>query len=212
VIGFDRQSLVARLEKLSAPWRTLFALSCAERLFPLYKAFSEKTMQGAPIGLRSTLDDLWESVAKGLTGVKQPFLDEYESLIPSDDVERTDRTRLDALADDAVAALAYTCQCQLTGETQNAVWAAERDYEAVDYIAHTLGGIDFKGPEEEEAILRTEYVQAELHHQLRDLTELEQAARDEENPELVVERLRFRAKFEGMTLTPLAYRLLLINR
>jgi hypothetical protein len=67
-----------------------------------------------------------------------------------------------------------------------------------------LGAIEFKGPQSEAAILETEYVQAEIQRQLRDLAELDRAARDEKAIEQVVENFRNRAKSEGMTLVPIA--------
>jgi uncharacterized protein YjaG (DUF416 family) len=198
VIAFDRQLLQDRLEKLDPLCRTLFALSCAERLFPLYKAFSEKAVQAAPNRLRSTLDHLWEGARRKKTPHAEPFLEEYESLLPGEDAKWMP---LNPLAENAVTALAYACQ---SGEAENAAWAAVQDYEAVDYIAHTLGGIDFKGPEAEAAILRTEYVQAEIKRQLRDLAELEHAARDGKGIENSVEPLRRQAEWEGMTLVSVA--------
>ncbi len=200
MVAFDEQALKERLEGIGARWRLLFAVSCAERLFPLYKFFSERTRQGAPNRLRSTLDQLWESVRRGRTGGEQPFLDEYESLIPGDEVEQSKRTLLDPLAEDAVAALAYACQCQVTGQTENAVWAARRGYEAVDYVAHGLEGMDYGTPETEKAILKKDYVQAELQQQYRDLDELERAAREGTRAEQVVETFLSRATSEGKTL------------
>jgi uncharacterized protein YjaG (DUF416 family) len=200
MVTFDEQVLKERLEGVGPRWRLMFALSCAERLFPLYKLFSERTRQGATNRLRSTSDQLWESVRRGQTGGEQPFLVEYESLIPGEEVERSKRTLLDPLAEDAVAALAYACQCQVSGETENAVWAARCGYEAVDYIAHGLEDMDYDTPEAQAAILKKDYVQAELQRQLRDLSELERAAREGIRAEQVVETFRRRATSEGTAL------------
>jgi uncharacterized protein YjaG (DUF416 family) len=196
MIAFDEQALKARLEGVAPGWRLLFALSCAERLFPLYKLFSE----GTPNRLRSTSDQLWESVRRGQTDGAQPFLDEYESLIPGEEVERSKRTLLDPLAEDAVAALAYACQCQVTGEAEDAVCAAQCGYEVVDYIAHGLEDMDYDTPEGQAAILNKDYVQVELQRQLRDIGELERAARENTRMEQVVETFRSRAASEGKTL------------
>jgi uncharacterized protein YjaG (DUF416 family) len=200
MVAFDEQSVKERLEEIGPRWRLLFAVSCAERLFPVYKLFSERTQQGAPNRLRSTLDQLWESARREETSREQPFLNEYEALIPGDDVERSKRTLLDPLAEDAVATLAYACQCQVTGETGDAVWAARRGYEAVDYVAHGLEDMDYDTPEAQAAILQKDYVQAELQRQLRDIGELERAAGERRGTEHVVETFRGRAMSEGMTL------------
>jgi uncharacterized protein YjaG (DUF416 family) len=198
VIAFDRQKVLDRLERLSPPSRTLFALSCAERLFPLYKAFSAKRAHAAPNLLRSTLDRLWDAARLKETPNVKPFLDEYESLIPGEDAEWMP---LNPLAENAVAALVYACQSE---EAQNAAWAAVQGYEAVEYIAHTLGEIDFNSPGAEIAILGTEYVQAEIQRQLRDLAELECGTRDEKSTEHSLATFRDRAQYEGMALVPFA--------
>ncbi len=200
MVAFDEQALKEQLEGVGPGGGRLFALSCAERLFPLYKLFSERTRQGVPNRLRSTLDQLWESERRGQIGGEQPFLEEYESLIPGEEVERSKRTLLDPLAENAVAALAYACQCQVSGETENAVWAAQCGYEAVDYIAHGLEDMDYDTPEAQEAILKKDYVQAELQRQLSDLNDLERAAREGTRAEKVVETFRSRATTEGTAL------------
>lgn len=199
MVEFDQQLLKDRLDGVSPRYRTLFALSIAERLFPLYQSFFEKTGRGRPNYLRSTLDHLWELALRGQTGHEEPFLSDYEPLIPGEDAKWHP---LNGLADDAVAALAYACQCQLTGDTESAMWAAERASEAVDYIAHTLEGMAYDTPEARAAILRKTYVQTELQGQLRDLAELENAARGGSGIERLVETFRNRAKSEGVALVP----------
>lgn len=199
MVKFDRHLLKVRLEQMSPRCRTLFALAVAERLFPLYRAFSEKTERGRPNYLRLTLDHLWELALQGQTGHEEPFLSDYESLIPGEDAQWSP---VNPLAENAVAALAYACQCQLTEDTESAAWAAVQGYEAVDYIAHTLEEIDFEGPEGEAAILESEYVQSEIQRQLRDVEELEDVAPDGSGMERLVEPFRDRAKSEGMALVP----------
>ncbi len=200
MVKFDRQLLKDRLEGVSPRCRMLFALSIAERLFPLYQSFCETTGRGRPNYLRSTLDHMWELALRGQTGYEEPFLSDYESLIPGEDAEWNP---LNGLADDAVAALAYACQCELTGDTQSAAWAAERGCDAVDYIAHTLEAMPYDTPEAREAILKKEYVQAEIKRQLRDIAELENVACDGLGIEHVVETFRNRAASEGVALVPL---------
>jgi uncharacterized protein YjaG (DUF416 family) len=175
----------------------LFAFAVAERLFPLYQSFFERTGRGRPNYLRSTLDHLWELALRGQTGHEEPFLSDYESLLPGEDPQWNP---LNGVADDAVAALAYACQCQATGEIGYAVWAAERGYAAVDYVAHDLEGMDYGSAEAEVVILNKEYVQAELQRQLRDVAELENVPLDGSGMERLVEAFRVRAISEGLTL------------
>jgi uncharacterized protein YjaG (DUF416 family) len=200
VVKFDRQLLKGQLEGVGPRNRALFALSCAERLFPLYQLYFEKTGCGRPSYLRSTLDHLWELALRGQTGHKELFLNDFESLLPGEDPAWNP---LNGLADDAIAALAYACQCQATGEIENAVWAAERGYAAVDYVARDLEGMDYGSAEAEAAIQNKEYVQAEIKRQLRDVAELVNVTRDGSGIERVVESFQNRAKSEGMTLIPI---------
>jgi len=197
VVKFDKKLLTTRLKTVGPIGRMLFAWSCAERLFPLYESFCEKTRRGRLNYLRSTLDHLWELALSEQTGHREPFLDDYESLIPGEDDKWTP---LNPLAENAVAAVAYACQCQLDGKSESAVWAGVQSYEAVDYLAHTLEGIDFNAPQAEAMILSKDFVQAEIERQLRDLAELQTAARAGGGIAHVGESFRERAKSEGMTL------------
>jgi uncharacterized protein YjaG (DUF416 family) len=184
----------------------LFSLAVAERLFPLYQSFFEKTGRGRPNYLRSTLDHLWELALRGQTGHKESFLSDYESLIPAGDLvprSEVDSHPLSGLAEFAILALASACQCQLLGDSESAVCAAESGgYAAVDNIANSLEGMDYGSREAEVAILQKDYVQAEIQRQRRDVTELENVARDGSGIERLVETFRGRAKSEGVTLVP----------
>jgi uncharacterized protein YjaG (DUF416 family) len=206
VVKFDRHLLKDQLERMSPRCRMLFALVVAERLFPLYVLYNEKTARGRPNYLRSTLDHLWELALRGQAGHKEPVLNDYESLIPAGDLvprSEVDSHPLSGLAEFAILALASACQCQLTGDSESAVCAAESGgYAAVDNIANSLEGMDYGSPEAEVAILKKDYVQAEILRQRRDVTELENVARDGSGIERLVESFRGRAKSEGVTLIP----------
>lgn len=199
MVKFDRQLLKDRLEGINPLSRLLFAVAVAERLYPTYKLFFEKTGWGSADYLRETLDHLWESAFRGQIGLEEPFVSDYESLFLGEGAEWSP---LNPLSENAVVALTYACQCQQAGDAENAAWSAVQGYEAVDYLAHTLGKIDFNAPKAEAKILQTEYVQAELQRQLRDLTELEKVSRDGSGVESVVETFRDRAASEGLTLLP----------
>jgi len=201
MVAFDEQSLKCELTGITPIGRVLFALSCAERLYPLYELYAEKTGKNNRACVRSTLDQLWQSARGEQRTSEQSFLEEYESLVPG---ERAQWTPLNPLAENAVDAVAYACRCQSTGETENAVWAAVQGYEAVDYIAHTLQGIDFNEPGAEHVILKTEYVQTELQRQLRDLAELESVSDVATQIDNVMKTLQNRAKAEGNEFVSLA--------
>jgi Protein of unknown function (DUF416) len=200
MLVFDEKVLTERLKGMDPLCRTAFALACAERLFPLYALNSARSSRGAPGRLRSTLDENWGRLIKGGTACEQPFLQEYDYLLLEPEAEGAQADPLGPLAEDAVAALAYACRSQVTGEPANAMWAARRGYEAVDYIAHTLEGMDYDTPEGEHAILTRRYVQMELRSQLRDIEELARVSNDRQNVVALVEKLRKRASDEGSTL------------
>jgi len=131
----------------------------------------------------------------------QSFLDKYESLIPK---ETAIWTPLNPLAENAIAAVAFACRCQLTGGAEHAVWAAVQNYEALDYIAQQLQSIDYMSADAERALLNTEHVQAELGRQLRDLAELTNAAVDRISIGKIMRHMRRRAKSDGNNLVPIA--------
>lgn len=201
MLTFNQQELERRLGNLSLLYRTLFSLLCSERLFPLYDLYSKSASDAQPALLRSTLDRLWESIVQAKPIFDVPFLREYKSLIPGEDA---DWTPLNPIAENAVAALAYTCQAN---EPENAKWAALQGYEAMDYLAHTLGKIEFNRPENELLIMNSPYVQVEIFRQLRDISELETLAHNSENEESAIGIFHNRAALEGTALVPIAARL-----
>lgn len=171
---FDRSTLKIRLENLAPQCQTLFALSCAERLMPLYKAFCDESGRGHWEYLRSTLDRLWDESCSGATGQEDKlFLENYEDLIPGDSVPRPDRTMLDPLAENAILALESAYEHLVSHDSEKAIWAASQAYEAADYMAHNIADVDFGEPKAERLILENKLVQNELEQQLEDLVELE---------------------------------------
>src|SRR6185312_12371686 len=116
--AFNRSLIKLRLENLAPRCRAIFALSCAERLMPLYKAFCDASRRGQWEYLRSTLDRLWDQLQSGTRAHEDEFLKDYESLVPGDNVLRLERTMLDPLAENAVLGLASACECLLSGDSE----------------------------------------------------------------------------------------------
>ena len=191
MFAFERDAIATQLDTLSPTCRCLFAVSCAERLYPMYAVYHTHSGKGNPTLLRSALDELWMCLLRQEKCAEPTFVGEYESLIPNED---TAWTPFNPLAENAVAALAYAYQCAATGDTKPALWAAVQGYEAVDYVAHTLEEIEFEGSATETRILDNEHVQREISQQLRDIKDLE--AEDIDVPKLAV-TLRKRAVSEG---------------
>lgn len=194
IVKFDEGNLQSRLKALRPRSRRLFALSCAERLFPLYQAYRDRAGRGNPRRIRKALDELWRAVSLDRKCESRGRAGEYESLIPDEDSRWT---AINPLAENAVAALVYAIRCHVSKDCENAAWAAVQAYEAADYVAGTLKEIEFSKPGAESAILRTPWVQGELQSQLRDLAELERDVGDWKETVAII-RARARSQSQGL--------------
>lgn len=168
VVSFDQAALLRRLESLGIRSRVSFALACAERLFPFYVQFNEATGQGDPNALRMALDRLNGDLAGATLTVSalSRLISQCESLVPVEDDSWTDWS---ACAQNAAAATAYVLRCRLSGDAQDAVWAAVQAYEAADFVVTTALNIDFNVPGAEDIVEVDHLVQRELATQDRDL-------------------------------------------
>jgi uncharacterized protein YjaG (DUF416 family) len=202
MIVFDQQLLKDRLRLLGCVRQSLFALTCAERLFPSYDLYQEVTGRGDSNRLRCALDCLWKTVLQSETSTSLDELnklDEYELLAPGED---TPWNSLNPVAENAVAAVIYAYRCRLENSVENAVWAAVQGYEATDYVAHTVNQIEFSTPGAAAAILKEELVQNEIARQVRDVTALELSGDDPAELARLSRQLRERAVSEGRSRIP----------
>ncbi len=222
MLTFDADSLRRRIRSLDKLRRFLFALACAERVFGPYRYYSRQSHRGCPHLLRSTLNNLWELAIERRIGNREPFLDEGERLIPLSVMQADEETeeaalykephKLDFIADDGVCALLYACRCELRGDIESALWAAQRDYELVCSIAINLdkhakrkiNRILAKRPDlsESDLLVQVDYVQEELQQQMADLQDLTRLQGGENYPQLV-KRLRVRAQRRARALQSL---------
>ena len=194
---FDKNSVKKRLTLLPINLRILFAVTCAERLFPAYERFSAKTGSGNVDFLRRILDKLW----MGLLGVQ-----EYSDQIIAADLQHCmllvpkesdgEWSNEQAWAEDAVACLAYSLRTRISGDAQEAVWAAGRVYEAVGYYVLHASGNSFKLPNDEVRVLDHPLVQAELVRQERDMSELLSFVQSPENIVAAVNSFKLRSRLE----------------
>jgi uncharacterized protein YjaG (DUF416 family) len=195
IIHFDERELVAKLNELPDELRAAFAASCAERLLPAYAKFAARTGRGEAAALTAILTRLWHDLGGNpmTDSERQAQIDACMKLIPrEDDGEWVPEQ---AAAEDAGAAVAYALRCRLTGQAQEATWAARRAYEALDHYVINRANIDTNEPGAEHQVRSDPLVQAELQRQQRDLSELH-ASRDAGGTEAMM-RLRDRAKQEG---------------
>jgi uncharacterized protein YjaG (DUF416 family) len=194
---FDENRIKGSLTKLPIKLRILFAVTCAERLFPAYERFSAKTGGGNVDLLRRILDKLW----MGLLGVQ-----EYSDQIIAADLQHCmllvpkesdgEWFNEQVWAEDAVACLAYCLRTRLSGDTQEAAWAARRVYEAADYYVLHASGNNYKLPDDESRVIEHPLVQAELRRQERDISELLSLVPSQENIMTAVNGFKLRSQVE----------------
>jgi len=159
---YDEPKLVRRLSQVSLKGQAAFAAACAERTFPLYERYAALTGQGNQAQLRAALDAAWKAVG---TEVSREDLARWRkvagALVPDDeDPGWIDET---AYGQNGAAAIAYTLSTHLTGNPQDAGWAARQLYEAADYAAQRqLGDLDINDPRAEDALRATLVVQEAL--------------------------------------------------
>lgn len=168
-LRYDEDLLGERLDHLDDWGRAAFALACAQRLLPLYLKYCDVAQTGDPGFAMKAADDLWRSL-------RSPTLsrDELErvaarseELVP--DGQAVGVTVWHWYAMDAMAAVAYAAQAQLTGETDKAVWAARQAHEAAALYVRRRDRLNLRSESEAALLDRDPVVQEELSRQDRDL-------------------------------------------
>ena len=128
---YDEHALLAKLELLDRRAKTVFAVSCAQRLFPLFERYAPAVRAPA---LSERLAEIvaagWDLAATPM-GEVQRMEAEATSMVPDEDDDGW--VRESAYAQNAAAAVAYAMGAWRTDDPQQAVWAATQLYEAADY-------------------------------------------------------------------------------
>jgi len=190
--------MLNRLSGMPRPLRVAFAGLCAERLLPAYVRFSEEARRGNPGELAGILDHLWTDIEAGavVPADIDSRLEKSMALVPGeDDVPWVESQ---AAGEDAAEALVYALRCCKTGDGQDAAWAAECVYEALDNFVINELNLDMNSPGAGDHVLSHPLMQAELARQQRDLEEL--SATDGQLTAEVVRCLRARAREEAKIL------------
>jgi Protein of unknown function (DUF416) len=189
LIKYEEGRLRERLDELSGPRRTMFAAACAERLLPLLAAHDRT----AAAWFRDTLDSVWRASSEppGDAGLLQTLAAEALERIPDEDAARPISF---AVAENAATATVYAVRTALSGDPQDAVWAARQAYDALDVVVVESRDIDINAVDAELEVLADELVQDELLRQQRDLETLgSESASDVK----IAAALRARAREEG---------------
>jgi uncharacterized protein YjaG (DUF416 family) len=171
--SYNEQALIERLREIPAESRVAFALLCAERLLPSYQAFHEATGKGSFAALACISERLWKDISGERMTIEEVSaqLQACMELIPGE--EDTPGSPLQVYAEDAASALAYALRARLSGESQEAVWAARRAYETLDHYVIQHDEIDPNEPQAEEHVVHHPLIQVELIRQQRDLDDLQ---------------------------------------
>jgi hypothetical protein len=197
IIRYSREQLIKNLDQLSRSLRVIFAAACAERLLPAYFTSWALTGNGNPEVLARILARLWEDVAGNPmteTEVKAN-ISTGMNLIPVDYHEPWFVEQ--ASAEDASAAVVFALTCRQNGNSQEAMWSAQRAHSAIDQFVIDREHIDVIPRGARERILAHPLIQAELARQRRDIDELLAAAAADADVRQTAERFRARAKAEA---------------
>lgn len=192
---FDEKQLLQKLEQLATNHRVAFAAACAQRQLPCYQRFSAKTGIGDFTALENMLESLWKDLNGNpiLEKEIETKIDACMQLIPQEDLRQWENGQ--AYAENAAASLVYALRCRQTRKSEEAIWAAQRAYEALDNFVINTENIDTNIPGEELHVLSHPLIQAELGRQQRDLDELHRGV-------VTVQRLQERAKAEAADFLP----------
>lgn len=125
---YDETEIAGRLVALLPAARALFACACAERLMAEFRWFCDTSGSASFNAVREALDTAWfPGGAAGVAGTG-----EVTALVPGD--EEGELSLGSAVAQNAVASVAYALEVRQAGAVQMAVWAARQLYEAADTV------------------------------------------------------------------------------
>jgi len=141
-LRFDKQRLLADLNRLPVELRVAFACACAQELMPCYVAYCAKLETGEAEAryLVTALEQLWDDLVdpKMDTGTVAQMAERALALVPQDDFAWSLGV---PYAMEAAAAATYALQTRCKGDSQAAVWAAQCVYNVLDaYVIHVALG------------------------------------------------------------------------
>lgn len=163
---FDEEALLQSLLASTLQQQAAFALAAATRQLTSFERVAR--LQGWPFSNepRSITVDLWNVATTKLhvDATKwRSTLEDIFSWIPTEDDESWNIQF--AFVQDCLYSLCYCVRLILSGDPQEAVWAAKSAYEAADQAAIRVLHVDISRPEVEHEILAHGIVQRELKRQ-----------------------------------------------
>jgi hypothetical protein len=131
--AYDEDEIAARLSATPVTARALFVCACAERLMATYHWFCDVSGSGSYRTVREALDSAWT-----VDDVKPKGERDISALVTEDE---DDPALGSAVAQNAVACVAYAVGVRENGDVQKAVWAARQLYEAADSVVQQGGAV-----------------------------------------------------------------------
>jgi Protein of unknown function (DUF416) len=198
MLRYDEPTVKQRLGSGSARARTLFAALIAERLFPLYELFAQRSGQGDVARLQEALDAAWAAVDGAFVDPAElaRLQDVAETLVPAEDEDWVPES---GYAQNAAAAVAYALRTRVTDDVEEAVSAARQPYDFADYVVQRrLPDVQFDDPGAEDLFADQRIVQEALAGIEADLA----AALSEPTPD-ALPALRDQARAGGASLAAL---------
>lgn len=132
---YDETEIADRVAVLPSAARALFACACAERLMAAFRWFCDMTSSASYKVVCEALDAAWSPD----NARRAPGERDVAALVPGD--EEGELMLGSAVAQNAVACVAYALEVRQTGEVQKAVWAARQLYEAADAVVQQSAAV-----------------------------------------------------------------------
>jgi uncharacterized protein len=165
---FDETELRANAEQLSHRAKVVWALLCAERLFPNYQVFHEKHGWGRPDAIREALDWAWQWLT-----AKSPAKPPAAPLLAAVEAAEPDTEDFDSLyvspALDAATAAGSLLRLAIEDRVEHLVAVASFSRDTVDMYVQELETMAASDPDLEERIRLHPLMQRELQRQAEDL-------------------------------------------
>jgi hypothetical protein len=191
---YSDQVLMSALQPLPPLALIIVAGSSATRLLQSYRSFHELTGWGNPEQHKTAVEAVWE-FALGTQLTKSYYEDQSEQLVSLIMPDTDDSwIPLCAYADNALASAAFALRTVANPTAQEALWAARRVYDSLDYYVNQRNpSLDWNASGVEEWIESNPMIQEELERQERDITELKAV---KEFNSTIIQQFRHRAECE----------------
>lgn len=178
LLRFEQSRLTAELEQLPATFRTILALSAAERLLPMFGLYARRVLrEGDFARLQAMVADLWTELRAGTAKAREHYEAELERCLSLRPVESPVYwVPEQAYAEETVSAVADALRAQMTGKAAEALSAARRVYQALCHFIVERDAIDLSKKGESEKVIADPLMQAELERQVTEIQELQRAA------------------------------------